>query len=115
MADSEFIKNKEKSDIFVGFKNDGKESFADTTEEFVRLMNRLSLETTENKGKVIAPLIKKDKEDILVFGERIEVDFRGTFSCYVNNKKHCGKCLACMLRKEGFYWSNIEDNTEYEK
>ena len=112
LGDADFVKNKMKSDIFVGFKNDGKETFPDTTPEFVSLMNKISLKTSENKGRVIAPLIKKDKEDIVLLGKKLGVDFKNTFSCYVG-KKHCGRCLACMLRKEGFYWSNTKDPTEY--
>jgi len=58
-------------------------------------------------------LIEKDKEDIIILGKELGIDFKDTFSCYVGKEKHCGKCLACMLRKEGFYWSNIKDETEY--
>ncbi|MBU3912627.1 MAG: 7-cyano-7-deazaguanine synthase [Nanoarchaeota archaeon] len=111
LAESLNIKNREKYDIFVGFKNEGKESFPDTTPEFVKKMNELSRIST--KGfRIIAPFIEKDKEDIILIGNEVGVDFRDTHSCYVQNK-HCGRCLACMLRKEGFYWANLKDTTEY--
>jgi len=109
MAESLYIKNKEKFDILTGFKNEGKESFPDTTPEFVKKMNELSKVST--KGfRIIAPLIEKDKEDIILLGKSLGVDFRKTHSCYIKNK-HCGKCLACMLRKEGFYWADVKDTT----
>ena len=112
LAESIFIKNKEKYDIFLGFKNEGKESYPDTTHEFVSQMNRLS-RTVSGGIKIKAPLIKKDKEDIVLIGKKLRVDFRKTFSCYVSSGKHCGRCLACALRKYGFYWANIEDPTSY--
>ena len=113
LIESNFIKDKRKRDIFVGFKNEGKENFPDTTKGFVNLMNRLSLKTTENKGRIIAPLIKKNKEDIILLGKKLGIDFKKTFSCYINEKVHCGVCLACRLRREGFYWANVTDPTRY--
>jgi len=52
-------------------------------------------------------------------GEELKVPFELTYSCYVGNSfnggipKHCGKCLNCMLRKKGFYWAGVEDNSLY--
>lgn len=114
LAESVYVKNKIKNDIFVGFKCEGKESYPDTTQKFVKEINNLSKISCTANFKVQAPLIKKDKEDIVILGKKLGVDFRNTFSCYVpKDKKQCGQCLACMLRKEGFYWANIQDNSEY--
>lgn len=112
LAESLYVKKKEIYNIFVGFKNEGKESYPDTTKEFVRQINQLAKISTINKGKIIAPLIEKDKEDIILLGKKLGINFKDTFSCYVGNK-HCGRCLACMLRKEGFYWANLKDETDY--
>jgi len=112
-AESLLIKEKKRYDIFVGFKCEGKESFPDTTSEFIKKLNGLSKISTNGKFKIVAPLIKKDKEDIIALGEKLGVDFKDTFSCYIGNKIHCGQCLACMLRKEGFYWAGLKDPTIY--
>lgn len=111
------VKNKEVWDIFVGFKCEGKESYPDATEEFVREMNKLSQISCVGKFKIIAPLIKKDKEDIILLGKKLGVDLGKTYSCYIGTKsdKHCGYCLACRLRQEGFYWANIQDPTDYKE
>jgi 7-cyano-7-deazaguanine synthase len=111
LAESIFMKNKENYDIFVGFKNEGKESYPDTTERFIGSINKLGRMCYGN-SKIIAPLIKKDKEDIILLGNKLGVNFNETHSCYVKNR-HCGRCLACMLRKEGFYWANVQDGTSY--
>lgn len=112
-AEAEYIKNKSASEIFVGFKNDGAESFPDTTPGFVDEMNRLGKMSCSKVFEIIAPLIEKDKEDIILIGKRLGIDFRKTHSCYVSDKS-CGKCLACMLRKEGFYWANSRDDIPYQ-
>ena len=103
LAESLFIKEKKIYYIFVGFKNEGKESYPDTTSKFVKEMNDLIKISSNFKGKIIAPLINKDKEDIILLGKKLGVNFKKTHSCYIKNK-HCGKCLACMLRKEGFFF-----------
>ncbi|MDO8460293.1 MAG: 7-cyano-7-deazaguanine synthase [Nanoarchaeota archaeon] len=114
LAESNYVREKKKSDIFVGFKNEGKEPFPDATQEFVNKMNSVSKEMCSNYFKIHAPLIRKDKEDIIILGLKLGVDFNKTFSCYVGLRRHCGECLACRLRKKGFCWANIEDPTNYE-
>lgn len=114
LAESLYIKNKKIYDIFVGFKCEGKESYPDTTKEFVDSINELSKISCYKHFKVLAPLIKKDKEDIILLGKRLNINFNNTFSCYASPTLHCGYCLACRLRQEGFYWANINDPTKYQ-
>lgn len=112
-AEATYIKKKVRYDIITGFKNDGSETFSDTTSEFTDSISNISKSTTSVKSKVIAPLIKMDKEDIVALGIKYRLPVEKTFSCYVGPKEHCGICLACRLRKEGFYWANIKDKTHY--
>ena len=122
LANSLKIKNKQIYDIFIGFKNEGKESYPDTTKEFVSSINKL-IKINKLKSKIIAPLIKKDKDEIILLGGKLGVNFKKTYSCYagvngektnkVNRTEHCGVCLACRLRQEAFYWANIKDPTKY--
>lgn len=113
LAESLFIKENKKYDVFVGFKNEGSEGFPDASPEFVEKINSLSSISTEAKPKILAPMIEKDKEDIIKLGEELNVNFNNTFSCYAGKEKHCGRCLACKLRQKGFYWANIKDTTYY--
>lgn len=113
-AESMQIKNKEKWDIFTGFKCEGKEAYPDTTKEFVNEMNKLKKVSTSVGGKIIAPLIKLDKDEIVLLGEKLNVNFKDTHSCYISNM-HCGYCLACRLRQEAFYWANVKDPTKYKE
>jgi len=113
LADSLFIKEKKSYDIFVGFKCEGGESYPDTTKEFVLQMNKIGKIGCSHKFKIFAPMIKKDKEDIILLGKKFGVDYKNTFSCYIGKKKHCGVCLACKLRQAGFYWAGVDDPTIY--
>lgn len=112
IAESDYLKTKINSDIFVGFKNEGNESYPDSTQTFVNQINKIN-SATKVKFNIIAPMIKKDKEDIISIGKKLNVNFEKTFSCYVCSEKHCGTCLACKLRQQGFHWANEKDPTEY--
>lgn len=118
ISDADFVEKKINSDIFLGFKDEGKEPFPDATQEFVDKMNQLTRISSVSKPKILVPLIKKDKEDIIKLGTKLGMNYAETFTCYVgtNNKRsfqHCGTCLSCRLRQEGFYWANISDPTNY--
>ena len=112
LAESIFLKSKIKSDILAGFKCEGNDSYPDTTKKFVNKINSLSNLSTIGKFKVIAPLINKDKEDIIQLLIKLKINPAETFSCYVDSS-HCGYCLSCRLRQEGFYWANVNDPTYY--
>ncbi len=99
--------------IFTGFKSEGRESYPDTTKEYVNVMNKLIKVSTNLKTKIIAPLINKDKDEIILIGKKLGVNFANTYSCYAGNKEHCGYCLACKLRQAAFYWANVNDPTSY--
>lgn len=114
IAESKFIKSREKHDIFIGFKNEGKESFPDTTKEFLEEINNLQKVIMGKNIQIFAPLIKMDKEDIIQLGVKLGIKFEKTYSCYIGvEKEHCGECLACKLRQEGFYWAGVKDFTIY--
>ncbi len=113
LAEKSYIQKKEISDIFVGFKNEGKDAFPDQSKSFLRNINLIAKENCKMRFKILAPLIDKDKEDIIVLGEKLNVNLGETWSCYIGEAKQCGGCLACMLRKEGFYWANLKDPTNY--
>ena len=122
-AESEFIKGKGKSDIFIGVKYEGEIRFKDTSEEFIKEMNDIARFSEKGKFKIKAPFINKDKEEIIELGKKLGVDFESNYSCYVgggfakiNKKKipiHCGKCAGCKARKKGFKFSNVRDVSLY--
>lgn len=121
-AEHYFIKNKERYDIFIGLKNEGRVHMKDTTKKFVKKMNELAEEATHHGGyRILAPLIDMDKTEVVSLGKKLNLPFHYTYSCYIGNgfKKdipvHCGECLNCMLRKKGFYWAGIEDPSLYTK
>jgi 7-cyano-7-deazaguanine synthase len=63
---------------------------------------------------VRAPFVEMSKAEIVTLGQKLNVPFERTWSCYVGGAKHCGKCGTCVERKEAFQLANVIDPTEYE-
>jgi len=119
-AESCVLGKKEKPDIFIGLKCEGRIPMKDTTPSFVAAMQKLAEEAThDGEYKVIAPLIDKDKDEIVKLGKELGVPFGLTYSCYSGGKFkgkvpiHCGRCENCVQRKKGFYWAGVEDVSLY--
>ncbi len=67
------------------------------------------------KINIWSPFINKlTKSELLINGykELGDIIFKA-WSCYNNNKFHCGKCESCNNRKYAFTRANIVDKTKY--
>lgn len=64
----------------------------------------------EGKGiKILTPLIKKTKSEIIKTGIKLGVPYNLTWSCYQGGKKPCKQCDSCILRAKGFKELGIKD------
>lgn len=92
--------------IALGVSENEKVVFEDATLSFVLELEDLfqSLRDREKWGKikVYAPLISLSREDRIVLGKSLGLDFRKTWSCYNDFPLHCGQCGSCLDRKEAF-------------
>lgn len=98
--------------IVGGHNKNDVESFPDSSQEFFDRFNeaasvgRLSGHRT---GKVILPLARMDKSEVVKLGNRLRVPFEMTWSCYTSNREPCGRCHSCLLRRKAFSEAGIED------
>lgn len=86
-------------------------------EAFAQLANvATKMGTAGNKIRVIAPLMKMSKAEIIRRGADHGVPFQLTHSCYdpTPDGKACGACDSCRLRSEGFRSAGIADPTRYQ-
>lgn len=65
--------------------------------------------------RLVAPLIKMSKVDIIRAGTALGVDYGLTLSCYdpSDDGRACGACDACLLRRHGFQGAGVADPTRY--
>ena len=125
-AESIFIKERKCNDIYIGLKSEGSAPMKDTTQEFIKEINKLVYYSVNSgKFRFIAPFIDKDKDEIIKIGDKLGLPFHFTYSCYISNgfqrrnkvkiPIHCGQCSNCLQRKKAFYWANVQDPSVYLK
>ena len=59
------------------------------------------------------PFLNITKSDIVKEGQKHNVPFADTWSCYKGTELHCGRCGTCVERIEAFHLAGIQDPTEY--
>lgn len=88
--------------IFGANKEEG-EDFPDNTEDFCNAINKSLEFSTLNKTKVLAPCLQLDKVQIINYAVDNKLPLGLIKSCYDSNantkKRHCGKCMSCLLLK----------------
>ena len=92
--------------------------YPDCRPYFIQNLNEsLRIGTMDHRKEnlqLIAPFINHDKTWIAAKGKELGVPFEHTWTCYKGLDKHCGKCGACVERKEAFRDSGGNDPTIYE-
>lgn len=107
-------------DIFIGVNAVDYLGYPDCRPEFIRAYEVMANLATKagvegNKLTIHAPLIDKNKAEIISAGVELGVDYSLTVSCYQANEQGeaCGNCDSCQLRQKGFVEANISDPTRY--
>ena len=88
--------------------------YPDCRPDYIRAMGRVyGLGSKAGRGgkdiKIVAPLLKYSKAQIVELGARLGVPFEQTWSCYQGGKIPCGICDSCRLRARGFRQAGIPD------
>jgi 7-cyano-7-deazaguanine synthase len=65
--------------------------------------------------RLVAPLMRMSKSEIIRAGSALGVDYGLTHSCYdpAPDGAACGSCDACSLRRRGFEKAGVPDPTRY--
>ncbi|MDD5129617.1 MAG: 7-cyano-7-deazaguanine synthase QueC [Candidatus Omnitrophica bacterium] len=97
--------------IFIGAHAQDYSGYPDCREEFFeafRKMAKVGL-ATKNKIKIVAPLLNKNKSQIIRLGNKLGVPFNLTRSCYRASVKPCQECDSCYYRAKGFEEAGLTD------
>lgn len=110
----------EANDIFLGVNAVDYSGYPDCRSEYIK-----AYETMVNLGiksavegepfHIHTPLIQLSKEDIILKGLMLGVDYSMSVSCYQADAdgRACGKCDSCDLRQKGFEKAGVKDPTLY--
>jgi 7-cyano-7-deazaguanine synthase len=108
-------------DIFIGVNAIDYSGYPDCRPEYIHAFEKMANLATkagvEKKSeiKIQTPLINMTKADIVRLGISLGVDYGLTHSCYDPSldKKACGECDSCCLRKKGFEEAGLKDPVIY--
>jgi 7-cyano-7-deazaguanine synthase len=108
-------------DIFVGVNCVDYSGYPDCRPEYLRAFEAMANLATragvEGRGefRVHAPLIALSKEQIILRGRELGVDYGLTHSCYdpAPDGRACGRCDSCRIRRSAFERLGLEDPIAY--
>lgn len=97
--------------IFIGAHAQDYSGYPDCRPEFFKSFIQMAKCGTVGgkKIEILAPLLNKRKSQIIQLGEKLEVPFELTWSCYRGQKYPCGKCDSCHYRAKGFKEAGLVD------
>ncbi len=105
---------KEAEAIYFGANALDYSGYPDCRPEYIRAFEEMMTRGTKagsegRRIRIVAPLLKLGKADIVRLGKELGVPFEWTWSCYEGRETPCGECDSCILRAKGFREAGIED------
>jgi len=105
--------------IVFGSNADDTKELPDATPDFIQRMNEL-LKIGTRAGtdgipiRIVNPLIKHSKVDVLRLAMELEVPLGITWSCHEDVRIPCGSCRGCHNRLDAFKQVGMIDPLEYQ-
>jgi len=101
--------------IFVGAVWEDSSGYPDCRPEFYAAFEQaIRLGTRpETDLRIVTPVIRLSKAEIVREGLGLGVPFALTWSCYQAEDEACGACESCVLRLRGFREAGAEDPLPY--
>jgi len=93
--------------IFYGANIIDYSGYPDCRPEYIDAMNKVLI--THDKIHIEAPIVNLTKTDVVKLGEKLDVPWNLTKSCYRGGDKPCGNCPSCQYRKMGFDGAKVVD------
>jgi 7-cyano-7-deazaguanine synthase len=108
-------------DIFIGVNAVDFGGYPDCRAEFISAFENMAALATRagvegRPCRVHTPLIDWTKEQIILEGLQLGVDYADTVSCYQADAlgRACGRCDSCRIRRSGFDAAAMPDPTRYQ-
>jgi len=108
-------------DIFIGVSEVDYSGYVDCRQSFITAMeNAINMGTVsaveQNMPFTIhAPFISMTKDQEIILGTKLGVDYGKTWSCYNGEDEACGTCDSCVLRLKAFEKAGLKDPLKYKK
>lgn len=111
-----FAESNESQFIFNGLQAHDEYSYWDTTQEFVKRMNKVSELNREQLIEIVSPFVEFSKKEEIEVGKELNVPWIDTWTCYTGEQGNgaCGKCPSCSERIMNFAMAGLKDDCPYE-
>lgn len=115
-----FAETRGADEIWIGVNAVDYSGYPDCRPQYIDAYGKLANLATKagvegREMKIVTPLLKLTKSEIIKLGVSLGVDYSLTRTCYDldENGLSCGKCESCLLRKNGFAEAGVPDPTPY--
>jgi 7-cyano-7-deazaguanine synthase len=95
--------------VVTGFNREEAATFQDNSKNYLKAVNESLKFSTQGKVVVQAPMIGKNKVEIVKWLLKEEVDLTNVWSCYEGGERMCGVCESCLRLRRAL----TENSSEY--
>jgi 7-cyano-7-deazaguanine synthase len=96
--------------VFIGAHVEDYSGYPDCRPEFIKAFEKAAKLGVKNSSiKVIAPLLNKNKKEIIRLGIALGVPYEFTWSCYKGADRPCCECDSCRYRMNAFTALRLKD------
>ena len=100
--------------VFMGAVEQDSSGYPDCRPAYYEAFNELIRRgTKEGEIKVVTPLIKLRKHEIVTLGVELGAPLHVSWSCYSGETEACGVCESCDLRLRAFSAAGLADPIRY--
>ncbi len=86
--------------IVTGFNQEEAREFPDNRPQFIDAINKTLRYSTLTRTKVVSYLTRYSKLEIYKIGLRYQAPLQFIYSCYLGDKRMCGRCASCKRLKK---------------
>jgi 7-cyano-7-deazaguanine synthase len=100
--------------VFIGAVEQDSSGYPDCRPAYYDAFNELiKMGTKDGDIRVVTPLIKMRKSEIVRLGVELDAPFHVSWSCYSGESEACGVCESCVLRLRAFRDAGAVDPIPY--
>jgi 7-cyano-7-deazaguanine synthase len=111
-----FAESNEADSVYISSQQQDLYAYYDNSQEFIEGINNICKLNRLHDIKVITPFIYLSKTDEILIGQKLNVPFEDSWTCYSGpneSDEACSTCPSCSERIQAFIKAKIPDKIKY--